>query len=539
MNKKLKVLFLCTGNSCRSQMAEGWVKHLKGDVIEAYSAGIETHGLNPNAVKVMEEAGVDITEHKSQHIDEFKNIDLDYIVTVCGHANENCPIFPAKCQVIHVGFDDPPKMAEECDDDEDKLNCYRKVRDQIKKFIETLPEGLKKEKLPILENGKERKMTSIFERYLTVWVGLCIIGGIIMGKLAPNIAKTLDAMAISVNGAPVVSIPIAICLFLMMYPIMVKIDFASVVEAGKSGKPVFLTLFVNWAIKPFTMYAFALVFLGVLFKGFIGPDAVDLVKMPFGLDLNVGDTYGSGVVVLQEGVKMLQVPLWRSYLAGCILLGIAPCTAMVLVWGYLAKGNDGLTLVMVAINSLTMLVLYGILGGFLLGVGRLPVPWQALLLSISIYVALPLVAGYFSRKWIIKAKGEDWFKEKFLHVLTPITIIALLLTLVLLFSFKGEVILNKPLTILWIAIPLFIQTIFIFVLGYVAAKILKLSYKNAAPAAMIGASNHFEVAIATATMLFGLSSGAALATVVGVLIEVPVMLMLVKFCLKTQDWFKK
>lgn len=384
----------------------------------------------------------------------------------------------------------------------------------------------------------ERKMTSIFERYLTVWVALCIVGGILLGKVAPGLAQTLDGMAIFVKGAPVVSIPIAVCLFCMMYPIMVKIDFATVIKAGKSGKPVLLTLFVNWAIKPFTMYAIAMLFLGFILKGFIGPEAIDFVKMPFGLDLPIGAEHGAGTVVMHEGVKMLQIPLWRSYLAGCILLGIAPCTAMVLVWGYLAKGNDGLTLVMVAINSLTMLVLYGILGGFLLGVGRLPVPWQALLLSIAIYVALPLVAGFLSRKWIISHKGEEWFKEKFLHVLTPITIIALLVTLVLLFSFKGEVIASNPLTILWIAIPLFLQTMLIFWIGYGAARALKLSYENAAPAAMIGASNHFEVAIATAVMLFGLSSGAALATVVGVLIEVPVMLMLVKICLKTEKWFK-
>jgi len=318
---------------------------------------------------------------------------------------------------------------------------------------------------------------------------------------------------------------------------MVKIDFGEVIKAGKSGKPVFLTLFVNWAVKPFTMYAIALFFLGTAFYSLIGPEAVDYVKMPFGLDLPMGASHGAGTVVMHEGVKMLQVPLWRSYLAGCILLGIAPCTAMVLVWGFLARGNDGLTLVMVAINSLTMLVLYGVLGGFLLGVGRLPVPWQALVLSIGIYVALPLVAGYISRKTIINAKGEAWFKEKFLHILTPITIIALLITLVLLFSFKGEVIIANPLTILWIAIPLFIQTNLIYWLGYGLARWLKLSYQDAAPAAMIGASNHFEVAIATSTMLFGLSSGAALATVVGVLIEVPVMLMLVKICLKTKHWF--
>jgi ACR3 family arsenite transporter len=382
-------------------------------------------------------------------------------------------------------------------------------------------------------------MTSWFERYLTLWVGLCIILGIGLGRLAPDLAKSLDRMAIYVDGAPVVSIPIAVCLFFMMYPIMVKIDFAAVVKAGKSGKPVFLTLFLNWCIKPFTMYAISIFFLGMVFKGAIGPEATDLVKLPFGLDLPLGAVHGAGTVVLHDGIKMLEIPLWRSYLAGCILLGIAPCTAMVLVWGYLARGNDGLTLVMVAINSLTMLLLYGILGGFLLGVGQLPVPWQALLLSIGIYVALPLAAGFLSRKWILAAKGETWFKEKFLHLLTPVTIGALLMTLVLLFSFKGDTILANPLTILWIAVPLFIQTLVIFALGYGSARVLNLSYADAAPVSMIGASNHFEVAIATSVMLFGLSSGAALATVVGVLIEVPVMLMLVEICKRTQHWFKE
>ena len=378
-----------------------------------------------------------------------------------------------------------------------------------------------------------------FERYLSLWVIICILLGILLGKLAPGVATYLDSISLRVNGAPVVSIPIAVCLFFMMFPIMVKIDFTEVVKAGKSVKPVGLTLFVNWAVKPFTMYAISVFFLGTLFLGFIGSAAVDTLKLPLGLDLPVGASHGEGTVVLVEGVKMLQVPLWRSYLAGCILLGIAPCTAMVLVWGFLARGNDGHTLVMVAINSLTMLFLYGPLGGFLLGVGRLPVPWQALLLSIGVYVALPLLAGYFTRRWVIASRGEQWFRQHFLPVLTPITIAALLVTLILLFSFKGETILGNPLTILWIAIPLFIQTVLIFALAYALAKLLRLSYKDAAPTALIGASNHFEVAIATAAMLFGLSSGAALATVVGVLIEVPVMLMLVRVCLGTQGWFKR
>ena len=351
------------------------------------------------------------------------------------------------------------------------------------------------------------KKLSIFERYLTVWVFLCIAGGIILGKVAPDVATMLNDFSIYQ-----VSIPIAVCLFFMMYPIMVKIDFTQVIKSAKTPKPVFLTLFINWAIKPFTMFLISYFFLGYLFK--------DLLP---------------GTEILANGEE---VELWRSYIAGTILLGIAPCTAMVLMWGYLAKGNDALTLVMVAINSLMMLFLYGPLGGLLLNVNSMPVPWQTMLLSVSIYVALPLIAGYLSRKLIIKYKGMEWFNEKFLHWLTPISITALLLTLVLLFSFKGEVIINNPLTILWIAIPLFIQTVFIFSIGYfVFARWLKLSYHDAAPAALIGASNHFEVAIATAVILFGLSSGAALATVVGVLIEVPLMLMLVSLCKRTCHLF--
>ncbi len=383
------------------------------------------------------------------------------------------------------------------------------------------------------------KGLGVFERYLTVWVGLSIAGGVFLGRTAPGVARILDGMTLTVNGAPVISLPIALCLFFMMYPIMVKIDFAEVIKAGKSLKPVSLTLIINWGVKPFTMYGISLLFLGVLFRGFIGAEAVDLVKLPFGIDLPAGAAYGAGTVVLSDGVKMLQIPLWRSYLAGCILLGVAPCTAMVLVWGYLAKGNDGHTLVMVAINSLTMLVLYGVLGGFLLGVGRLPVPWQALLLSITVYVALPLATGYVSRKLIFALKGETWFRENFLHQLTPVTITALLVTLVLLFSFKGDVIVAHPLTILWIAVPLFLQTVLIFTLGYGLSRALRLPYGDAAPTALIGASNHFEVAIATAVMLFGLNSGAALATVVGVLIEVPVMLMLVRICLRTRGLFRR
>ena len=353
----------------------------------------------------------------------------------------------------------------------------------------------------------ESRHLSIFEKYLTIWVMVCIGAGIILGRIAPGLAYSLDALSVYQ-----VSIPIAICLFFMMYPIMVKIDFGRVVRAAKTPKPVLMTLFINWAIKPFTMYLLASFFMGYVFQDFL--PRTEIVKTG------------------QE------VELWRSYISGAILLGIAPCTAMVLMWSYLARGNDGLTLVMVAINSMTMLILYAPLGGFLLGVNSMPIPWETIILSVALYVGLPLVAGYLTRKWIIKSRGLSWFNERFLHYLTPISIVALLATLVLLFSFKGDIIVENPLTIGWIAIPLVIQTLFIFSLGYfVLARMLRLSYHDAAPAAMIGASNHFEVAIATATMLFGLSSGASLATVVGVLIEVPVMLLLVSICKRTCHLF--
>ncbi|MFH1061847.1 MAG: ACR3 family arsenite efflux transporter [Candidatus Omnitrophota bacterium] len=346
-----------------------------------------------------------------------------------------------------------------------------------------------------------------FEKYLTIWVIACIGLGIFLGKLFPQAAVTLDSISIYH-----VSIPIAVCLFFMMYPIMVKIDFSEVIKAGKTPKPVLLTLFVNWGIKPFTMFAIATFFLGFVFKQWL-----------------------PGLEIIKDGT---QVELYRSYIAGCILLGIAPCTAMVLVWGHLAKGNDGHTLVMVAINSLTMLFLYAPLGGWLLGINQMPIPWQTIVISVVMYVGMPLLLGYYSRKFIVAKMGFSWFEDKFIHYLTPVSISALLVTLVLLFSFKGELIIDQPQVILLIAIPLFIQTCLIFAITYGLALWLKLPYKDAAPSALVGASNHFEVAIATSAMLFGLSSGASLATVVGVIIEVPVMLILVRVCLKTRNIFK-
>ncbi len=351
------------------------------------------------------------------------------------------------------------------------------------------------------------KQLSLFEKYLTGWVFLAIIIGTTIGYFFPTISIELNRYSIAE-----VSIPIALCLFFMMFPIMVKIDFSRMKSALQSPKPVILTLVLNWVIKPFSMYLFAYLFLGVLFKDFI---------------------HGT------ELINGVEVELYRSYISGAILLGIAPCTAMVLMWGYLAKGNDALTLVMVAVNSLVMLFLYAPLGSFLLSTNKMPIPWETIVLSVLVYVALPLLSGYFTRIKLIKQKGKDYFNKVFLNRLTPVSIIALLTTLVVLFTLKGEVLINQPIDIGLIAVPLIVQTLFIFALGYLGAKLLKLSYADAAPSAMIGASNHFEVAIATAIILFGLNSGAAVATVVGLFIEVPLMLFLVKFCLKTTHWFQK
>ena len=348
---------------------------------------------------------------------------------------------------------------------------------------------------------------NLFEKYLTVWVFLCILVGIGLGRSFPWIAQKLDDMSIH-N----VSIPIAICLFFMMYPIMVKIDFSQAVKAAKTPKPVVLTLVVNWLIKPFTMVVFAQFFLGWLFVPLLSSTEI---------------------------IRGVEVTLGNSYIAGAILLGIAPCTAMVLMWGYLSYSNQGHTLVMVAVNSLAMLFLYAPLGKWLLSANNLTVPWQTIVLSVLIYVGLPLAAGMYSRYWILRHKGRKWFENVFLNALSPVAVTALLITLILLFAFKGELIINNPLHILLIAVPLFLQTNFIFLITYVLGLKLKLSYEDAAPAALIGASNHFEVAIATAVTLFGLNSGAALATVVGVLIEVPVMLMLVEFCKRSAFWFPR
>ncbi|MFW6023004.1 MAG: ACR3 family arsenite efflux transporter [Halanaerobiaceae bacterium] len=347
-----------------------------------------------------------------------------------------------------------------------------------------------------IEEKNEKKSLGIFERYLTLWVAICIVAGVIIGRIWPAFPNALSQWEYAQ-----VSIPVAILIWFMIYPMMVQIDFGSILDAGKRPKGLTVTLVSNWLIKPFTMFFFAWLFIQVIFKNFIPAE------------------------------------LGVEYVAGAILLGAAPCTAMVFVWSYLTDGDPSYTLVQVAVNDLVLIFAYAPLVMFLLGLSELAVPWDTILLSVVLYIVVPLVAGYLSRRYIIKNKGIEWLENVFLAKMSNFTVIGLLLTLIILFSFQGDVIVNNPLHILLIAIPLTIQTFFIFFLAYVWAKVWKIEHSVAAPAGMIGASNFFELAVATAISVFGLGSGAALATVVGVLVEVPVMLALVRIANKTRHWF--
>ncbi len=345
-------------------------------------------------------------------------------------------------------------------------------------------------------NGVPAAKLSGFARYLSLWVALCIGVGVAIGHFLPGVPAFLGKFEYAR-----VSIPVALLIWLMIYPMMLKVDFTSIKNAGKKPRGLAITLVVNWLVKPFTMYLIASFFLKVVFRTFIPRD------------------------------------LATEYLAGAVLLGAAPCTAMVFVWSYLSDGDAGYTVVQVAVNDIVILFAFTPIVAFLLGVSDVRVPWDTLFLSVILFVVIPLGAGAITRSRLVRRRGMDWFEGQFLKKFEGITEGGLLLTLVILFAFQGRVILANPLAILLIAIPLVIQTYLIFAIGYGWAKAWKVPYRIAAPAGMIGASNFFELAVAVAVSLFGLSSGAALATVVGVLVEVPVMLSLVRIARATRSRF--
>lgn len=337
----------------------------------------------------------------------------------------------------------------------------------------------------------------IFERYLSVWVGLSILVGMFFGNLFPDIFNLIADLEFAH-----VNLLIAIFIWLMIYPMMVQVDFTAIKDVGKRPQGIWLTLVINWLIKPFTMAALGWLFFKVFFAGWVDPQSAD------------------------------------EYIAGMILLGVAPCTAMVFVWSQLVKGDANYTLVQVSLNDIIMIFAFAPIAAFLLGITDLTVPWETLLISVVLYVLLPLIAGFFTRQHIIKSKGLPALNS-FLSHIKPWSIMGLLATVILLFGFQAETILQQPFIIVLIAIPLLIQTYGIFALGYLAAVRMRLQHDVAAPACLIGTSNFFEMAVAVAISLFGLHSGAALATVVGVLVEVPVMLTLVYFANRTRHWFPK
>ncbi|MFH1606540.1 MAG: ACR3 family arsenite efflux transporter [Nanoarchaeota archaeon] len=357
---------------------------------------------------------------------------------------------------------------------------------------------MQEKKKDLLKSPKQEKRTlNIFDKYLSIWVAICIILGTAIGYIFPKIATTLGEFEVA-N----VSIPVAVVLLAMMFPIMLKISLKEILNVKKNAKPLWLTLVVNWLIKPFTMAFMAWLFMRILYS------------------------------------SIIPVSLQSEYIAGMILLGLAPCTAMVLVWTYLAKGNINYALVQVSVNDLIILVLFAPLGKFLLGVTTdFPVPFATIFFSVLFYVAIPLILAFLTRQVLIRNKGKEWFEGKFVKDIEWITPAGLLVTLVLIFIFQGDKIINYPLHILLIAIPLIIQTYLIFYIGYFGAKKLKIPFKEAAPSAFIGASNFFELSVAVALILFGMNSGATLATVVGVLVEVPVMLSLVKIMKFNKDKF--
>ena len=336
----------------------------------------------------------------------------------------------------------------------------------------------------------------LFERFLTLWVALAIVAGVLIGQFAPAIPENLSRFEVAQ-----VSIPVAVLIWAMIFPMMVQVDFTSVLGVRRQPKGLIITTTVNWLIKPFTMFAIAWFFFTVVFAPLIPADRAN------------------------------------EYLAGAILLGAAPCTAMVFVWSYLTRGDAAYTLVQVALNDLIMLFAFAPIVVFLLGVSSIEVPWDTVILSVVLYIVIPLGAGYLTRQAVIKRRGLEWFSNVFMKRLAPITPIGLITTLVLLFAFQGDVIIANPLHIVLIAIPLILQTVLIFFIAYGWAKAWKVPHCVAAPAGMIGASNFFELAVAVAIALFGLQSGAALATVVGVLVEVPVMLALVRFANATRGHF--
>jgi ACR3 family arsenite transporter len=529
MNERVfNVLFLCTGNSARSILAEGILNGIGKGRFHAFSAGSHpAGGVNRFAIELLQKQNFDTTGLRSKSWDEFAAAGappLDFIFTVCDDAaGEICPIWPGKPVTAHWGMQDPAAVGGSDAEKRkafaaafkllhrrislftslplaklDALATKREV-DQIGRLRETSEQGETREQVMASEPGTAKTggaPMSVFERYLTVWVFLCIVIGVALGQMLPGLFQTIGRMEIAR-----VNLPVGLLIWVMIIPMLVRIDFGALHQVKDHWRGIGVTLFVNWAVKPFSMALLGWLFVRHLFAPYLPADQID------------------------------------SYIAGLILLAAAPCTAMVFVWSRLSDGDPYFTLSQVALNDAIMIFAFAPIVALLLGIASISVPWDTLFTSVVLYIVVPVILAQLWRKWLL-AKGEAKFQRALARI-APYSVAALLLTLVLLFAFQGEAILRQPLIIAMLALPILIQVFFNSALAYWLNRAVGEKHNIACPSALIGASNFFELAVAAAISLFGFNSGAALATVVGVLIEVPVMLVVVKVVNSTRVWYER